>query len=107
MIRVCPKRDAKCPHGMDCPYAIDRYSCRDELGTPADLQRIATELAQVSVLDRAERIGRALMEERERCARICDDTAAAYEEQEQHGWQKQRSDELRYIATYIRKGNPR
>lgn len=30
MIRVCPKRDAICPHGMDCPYTIDRYNCSDE-----------------------------------------------------------------------------
>lgn len=30
MIRVCPKRDAICPHGSICPYAIDQYSCRDE-----------------------------------------------------------------------------
>ena len=26
-VRVCPERDAACPHGVDCPYAIDRYSC--------------------------------------------------------------------------------
>jgi hypothetical protein len=30
MIRVCPKRDAVCPHGMGCGYAIDRYQCADE-----------------------------------------------------------------------------
>lgn len=30
MIRVCPKRDAVCPHGMSCPYTIDRYECRPE-----------------------------------------------------------------------------
>ena len=30
MIRVCPKRDAVCPHGMACPYTIDEYTCRDE-----------------------------------------------------------------------------
>lgn len=30
MIRVCPKRDARCPHGMECPYTIDRYSCKPE-----------------------------------------------------------------------------
>jgi hypothetical protein len=30
MIRVCPKRDAICPHGMMCPYAVDRYSCKPE-----------------------------------------------------------------------------
>lgn len=27
MIRVCPERDARCPHGLDCPYSIDRYRC--------------------------------------------------------------------------------
>ena len=30
MIRVCPKRDGRCPHGMECPYTIDRYSCKPE-----------------------------------------------------------------------------
>ena len=30
-IRVCPKRDAVCPHGMDCPYVIDAYSCKREI----------------------------------------------------------------------------
>lgn len=44
MIRVCPKRDAVCPHGMSCPYVIDRYDCAPEprhtpdhrAGAPAD-----------------------------------------------------------------------
>jgi hypothetical protein len=27
MIRVCPERDAQCPWGMECPYAVDRYTC--------------------------------------------------------------------------------
>lgn len=26
-IRVCPERDGRCPHGMDCPFTIDRYTC--------------------------------------------------------------------------------
>lgn len=30
MIRVCPKRDAICPHGMNCPYTVDRYTCKPE-----------------------------------------------------------------------------
>jgi hypothetical protein len=30
MIRVCPGRDAVCPHGIDCPYGIDRYECKPE-----------------------------------------------------------------------------
>jgi hypothetical protein len=30
MIRVCPKRDAVCPHGMDCPFVIDKYNCKPE-----------------------------------------------------------------------------
>lgn len=30
MIRVCPKRDAVCPHGMACPYTIDCYECAEE-----------------------------------------------------------------------------
>lgn len=29
-MRICPKRDAVCPHGMDCSYSIDQYECRDE-----------------------------------------------------------------------------
>jgi hypothetical protein len=29
-VRVCPKRDASCPHGINCPYVIDRYICREE-----------------------------------------------------------------------------
>lgn len=35
MTRVCPKRDAVCPHGMSCPYALDQYSCRPEPKPPA------------------------------------------------------------------------
>jgi len=27
-IRVCPERDAGCPHGLDCPWSDDRYSCK-------------------------------------------------------------------------------
>jgi hypothetical protein len=42
----------------------------DSVEIPDDLMRIATEIAQVSVLDRAERIARAILAERERCARI-------------------------------------
>jgi hypothetical protein len=30
MVRVCPERDAICPHGMACPYWRDRYSCESE-----------------------------------------------------------------------------
>jgi len=29
-LRICPKRDTVCPHGMSCPYVIDQYSCRIE-----------------------------------------------------------------------------
>ena len=36
MTRVCPKRDMVCPHGMSCPYAIDRYICRNE---PRNLEK--------------------------------------------------------------------
>lgn len=31
MIRVCPKRDAICPHGSACPYITDRYKCKNKL----------------------------------------------------------------------------
>ena len=27
-IRICPERDGPCPHGMGCPYVIDRYNCK-------------------------------------------------------------------------------
>ena len=30
MVRICPERDAVCPHGDNCQYAIDRYKCRSE-----------------------------------------------------------------------------
>lgn len=33
-VRVCPMRDAVCPHGLDCPHSINRYEC-----TPAGLGR--------------------------------------------------------------------
>ncbi len=26
-IRVCPERDGRCPHGMDCPFSKNQYSC--------------------------------------------------------------------------------
>lgn len=26
-LRVCPMRDATCPHGMSCPY-VDGYTCK-------------------------------------------------------------------------------
>jgi hypothetical protein len=38
MIRVCPKRDTVCPHGMSCPYTIDRYSCKSEPKPPAEVK---------------------------------------------------------------------
>jgi hypothetical protein len=31
-VRVCPDRDAVCPYGMECPYAVDRYECRQPQG---------------------------------------------------------------------------
>ena len=33
MVRVCPKRDTICPHGMSCPYAVDRYTCTEPTKT--------------------------------------------------------------------------
>ena len=30
MVRVCPKRDTVCPHGMSCPFSINRYMCATE-----------------------------------------------------------------------------
>ncbi len=26
-VRVCPERDAVCPHGVGCPFVRDRYQC--------------------------------------------------------------------------------
>lgn len=34
MIRVCPERDARCPHGMSCPY-VDGYRCKEGWQSPA------------------------------------------------------------------------
>jgi hypothetical protein len=33
-LRICPKRDAICPHGMDCQFVIDRFNCKDEQDSP-------------------------------------------------------------------------
>lgn len=30
MIRVYPKRDAVCPHGMECLFVKDEYECLPE-----------------------------------------------------------------------------
>ncbi|AWC25405.1 hypothetical protein CO731_04900 [Aminobacter sp. MSH1] len=32
-VRVCPKRDASCPHGMGCPY-VDGYWCNEPARSP-------------------------------------------------------------------------
>lgn len=40
-IRVCPERDARCPHGLDCQFWIDRGSC-DMEGSRRALQRKQT-----------------------------------------------------------------
>jgi hypothetical protein len=34
-IRVCPERDARCPHGIDCPFWIDLGSCDMEASRKA------------------------------------------------------------------------
>lgn len=34
MVRVCPKRDAQCPHGENCSFVIDRYNCAPEPSPP-------------------------------------------------------------------------
>ncbi len=39
MIRVCPKRDGACPHGMSCPYVLDRYHCEEEPGKTVDASK--------------------------------------------------------------------
>jgi hypothetical protein len=28
-MRICPERDALCPHGMSCPFTVDRYTCNE------------------------------------------------------------------------------
>ena len=38
-IRVCPERDGRCPHGIDCPYAIDRYRCDMEASRASLISR--------------------------------------------------------------------
>lgn len=42
MTRVCPERDAECPHGDECPFAIDRYSC-NPLDFAFDAARLASD----------------------------------------------------------------
>lgn len=42
-IRICPKRDAVCPHGADCPYSIDQYSCRNETTSAPEAKPVALE----------------------------------------------------------------
>ena len=37
-IRICPERDGRCPHGTDCPFARDRYTC-DMDGSREELAR--------------------------------------------------------------------
>lgn len=54
MIRICPKRDARCPHGDDCPYAIDRYSCADEPASRPMTAPNATDLSQATPNTSAE-----------------------------------------------------
>lgn len=37
MTRICPKRDAVCPHGDECPYSIDQYECQEEPPTAREM----------------------------------------------------------------------
>lgn len=37
-VRVCPERDGRCPHGMDCPFTRDRYTC-DMNGSREEMAR--------------------------------------------------------------------
>lgn len=46
MVRVCPKRDAVCPHGMECPYVKDAYSCHDEKMVTAPLDKLPARLTK-------------------------------------------------------------
>ena len=45
MIRYCPKRDARCPHGMGCQYWIDRYHCKEEPDAKPATQPSAAQIA--------------------------------------------------------------
>lgn len=27
---ICPRRDAICPHGTNCPFVVSRYDCKDD-----------------------------------------------------------------------------
>jgi hypothetical protein len=42
MVRVCPKRDAVCPHGMDCPFVVDKYECKPEPRSVGTIAHIDT-----------------------------------------------------------------
>lgn len=40
MVRVCPERDAICPHGEACPYSIDEYTCHPDPPGPGIPERV-------------------------------------------------------------------
>lgn len=57
-VRVCPVRDTVCPHGMDCPYSIDRYSCRDEKADPPPMTDALIERLESNAADiKSSRVG--------------------------------------------------
>lgn len=91
MIRICPERDGPCPHGMSCPYSVDRWRCdqgarhhalvpphstrKHEMKAteiPEDIEHAAEDVfATASLLSDPEavigRIASAILAERTRC----------------------------------------
>jgi hypothetical protein len=53
-IRVCPIRDAACPHGMSCPYTIDRYTCMPEPREPPHSPPLQSERERIARIIFAE-----------------------------------------------------
>lgn len=56
MIRVCPERDGACPHGIDCPFVIDRYHCKPEGPLPPHDGEVGALIAELLLVGDADDI---------------------------------------------------
>lgn len=60
--RICPERDAACPHGMDCPFADDRYSCKEgwsarTIPAPTPIDELVKALEKAASQETADDLG--------------------------------------------------